>query len=75
MDTQIQPIRPEGWTKVDGIQPVKDDVLVEILYGSVNPSGSLAGLFFTAVYAKEVDWNGKTIESPNYWRRFNAGEK
>ncbi|MBD4204411.1 hypothetical protein GUH47_00025 [Xanthomonas citri pv. citri] len=70
MDTQIRPISLEGWTKVDGVQPVRDSELIEVLYGDVNPDGYRVGIVHTVVYADEVDWAGRVIQSPSFWRYF-----
>lgn len=70
MDTQIQKY-PGGWTKVDGIQPVADNVLIEIVIGNINRGGFPVGFHFTPIYAREVDWTGKVHNPPDFWRRYN----
>lgn len=68
MDTDIQPISKAGWTKVDGVQPVKDDVLVEVLWGVIGSGLASIGTHMSPVYASEVDWQGLYSTAPHYWR-------
>lgn len=68
MDTDIQLISQAGWTKVDGIQPVKDDTVVEVLWGAIGAGLASIGIHMSPVYAREVDWAGLNSPPPNYWR-------